>query len=88
MNISAREDEPKTGTMNASDEGEAQEESANSLCFHGACVRSAVQTLNAVYSAFTSQELSTKNPFVMSVSSTPNFSDHIGNHLARGTELT
>jgi hypothetical protein len=52
---------------------ELQEQSGHSwsgepeqvFCFHGACVRSAIHTINAVHAAFTSEALPRRDPFVM-----------------------
>lgn len=35
------------------------------FCFHGACVRSAIHTINAVHAVFTSEALPRRDPFVM-----------------------
>ena len=68
IKIDVQGEELKTGNLNAGGDGEqAQSEAAATLGFHGACVRSAVQTLSTVHSAHVAHELPTRNPFIMYV---------------------
>jgi len=65
IKINGNEQGLKSGTSNAGSEGtQTQNEAAATLCFHGACVHSAVQTLVTVYSALISNVLPTRDPFI------------------------